>query len=730
MDLLTLLIGAAFYVLFAVSIQRYLQHRGALELAVVLVFTSTAALFLLNLVNIALPAVSPILSPVAVTLLVAQPALMVRLVGLIMPLPRWAGPAAVTGFVVAIAGYYLTGRSVPALLFLVAYFGVTEVLAALMLLVEARRRVGFPRVRLATAGVASILFGLAIIVSGTAAAARGGAGTADPGITAFSRFLALIAGMGYLVAFVPPRWLREIVHRALAFDLVRSIVASPTGTEPRVLWGALASTASTILGTPWVRIARGDDVVATSESDAGESTWPASEAAEDGDTATGRPRVGIDLITEGRTTATLTAVLAGRPLFLEDDVELLELLGSLTARAVEREEAVARLTDATRALDEAGAVRASEARFRALLDAEPNAILSVDASGTIRWCTRSAATMFQATEASLVGRRLDEVVAPGDEARGAASSQAGIDRYETVGTRADGETFPAEVALSHLELDGEPAQLAVIADVTWRQDADEIRDRFIGVLSHELRTPITSIFGGTQVLLHRGAQLDPGTRDALLEDVAAESERLQRMIENLLILARVERGAEVVDVVPVLMHRILPDVVAREQANWPAMTITSEVEPGLPLVAGDDASVALVLRNLISNAGKYAGGAAQVQVTATRDGSGGVAVRVEDDGPGIDPAEAEALFGLYFRSRISATAQGSGIGLFVCRRLIEAMGGQTWARARPEGGAEFGFTLPAWPEETLEADEPRRHAAPTSAAVGAAREVRLEPRSA
>ena len=112
------------------------------------------------------------------------------------------------------------------------------------------------------------------------------------------------------------------------------------------------------------------------------------------------------------------------------------------------------------------------------------------------------------------------------------------------------------------------------------------------------------------------------------------------------------------------------------------MTITSDVEPGLPLVAGDEASLALILRNLISNAGEVRGRRRRhVEVTAARDESGGVAVLVQDDGPGIDPAEAEALFGLYFRSRSSATAQGSGIGLFVCRRLVEAMGGRTWARA-------------------------------------------------
>ena len=92
MDVLTVLIVIAFYFVFAASIRRYLQHRGVVELAVVLVFSSTAALFAIAAVNAIVPALSPIMSPLAVTLLVAQPALMVRLVGLIVPMPRWARP--------------------------------------------------------------------------------------------------------------------------------------------------------------------------------------------------------------------------------------------------------------------------------------------------------------------------------------------------------------------------------------------------------------------------------------------------------------------------------------------------------------------------------------------------------------------------------------------------------------------------------------------------------------
>lgn len=698
MDLLTLLISVAFFVPFAASIRRYVEHRGSLELAVVLVFSSTAALFAVAVVDRILPAIAPYASPIAVALLVAQPVLMLRLVGLFVGLSRWTLPAAVAGFGISIALYYATNRSVASILLLIGYFAVTELVAALALIADASRRQGFPRLRLVIAGIASILFGLSVFIAGGASAARGGA-DAGPAVMALTRLIALLAGLGYVAAFVPPRWLREFGHRALAFDLVRSIVASPTGTDQRLLWHALAVAAGRILGTPEIHVETPDGVrVGDPDAHAAIGPPPAT-AARSRSTTTIR----VPLVSEGRLVAVLAAELAERPLFLEDDLKLIELLGSLTARAVEREEAVARLADATRQVGEAAAVRASEARFRALLDAEPNAMLSLDPDGLIGWATRSAARMFGVAEPDLNGLRFDALVASSLDRQATTSPADTPHHFESTATASGGRTFPVEVTLTDVEFDGAHSRLAVVSDVTWRHEEGAMRDRFIGVLSHELRTPITSIYGGTQLLLHR-AGLDGATRDELLGDVAAESERLLRIIENLLVLARIERGADVADIGPVMLHRILPEVAEREHAMWPNLSLTLDIPGSLPLVAGDEASISLVLRNLISNAAKYAGADANVQVEAAADPTGAVAVRVTDDGPGIDPGEAEDLYTLYFRSKASAGAPGSGIGLFVCRQLVEAMGGRTWAIRAAGGGAEFGFTLPGYADEDRAVD--------------------------
>jgi len=105
------------------------------------------------------------------------------------------------------------------------------------------------------------------------------------------------------------------------------------------------------------------------------------------------------------------------------------------------------------------------------------------------------------------------------------------------------------------------------------------------------------------------------------------------------------------------------------------------------------------MRNLLSNAAKYGGPGSTVEVVIV-DGDEEVQVLVRDDGPGINEEEASKLFNLYFRAaQQAAAAPGAGIGLFVCRELVTTMGGRIWAKPRPEGGAEFGFGLPAYPEE-------------------------------
>lgn len=260
----------------------------------------------------------------------------------------------------------------------------------------------------------------------------------------------------------------------------------------------------------------------------------------------------------------------------------------------------------------------------------------------------------------------------------------------------------ATIAVSSMPIRAEDgtivAAVATVIDITRRREAEHLRDAFIGVLSHELRTPITSIFGGSKVLLREDPEFDETVRKGILQDLADEAERLNRMVENLLVLARVERGVPLGGQEPILLQRLLPRIVGEEARQWPLMDLRLVVPDDLPTVAGDESYVDQVMRNLISNAGKYGPttGVVTVEVRVPDDGHE-VHVAVVDEGQGIDEAETGKFFELFFRSAsVSHKTAGSGIGLFVSRHLVEGMGGRMWARSRREGGSEFGFSLPVY----------------------------------
>jgi len=230
--------------------------------------------------------------------------------------------------------------------------------------------------------------------------------------------------------------------------------------------------------------------------------------------------------------------------------------------------------------------------------------------------------------------------------------------------------------------------------------ASELRDAFNGIISHELRTPITAIYGGAKLLARRDRELAPDVRRELISDLESETDRLYRLVEDLLVLSRSERGTVERADDPVVVQRVVERVVRSEQDRWPGITFVAETRPA-STARGDDTYVEQVVRNLLSNAAKYSPSGSTVSAVVDETAEG-VRVRVLDQGAGLDPAETARLFELYYRSPATAgKIGGAGIGLYVCRTLIEAMGGRIWATPRPEGGAEFGFILGRQAEDAV-----------------------------
>ena len=256
-------------------------------------------------------------------------------------------------------------------------------------------------------------------------------------------------------------------------------------------------------------------------------------------------------------------------------------------------------------------------------------------------------------------------------------------------------------------LDGRPTRMVgLVRDVTARRDAEadrdrllaaerqvqRIRDAFIEVLSHELRTPMTTIIGGAE-LLERG-HLPAERVLEVAHDVREEAERMTRLIEDLLVLSRAERGSLEISDEPVLVQRVVDRVTRDIQRRQPSLVIDIALPADLPPVRGELTYVEQILRNLVGNAAKYGPASGPIRIAgAAVDGH--VEIRVLDAGPGIQDEDLERVFELFYRSRETASrVSGAGIGLFVCRQLVELMGGRIWCRPRPAGGSEFGFNLP------------------------------------
>lgn len=227
--------------------------------------------------------------------------------------------------------------------------------------------------------------------------------------------------------------------------------------------------------------------------------------------------------------------------------------------------------------------------------------------------------------------------------------------------------------------------------------ANEAKDEFLSMMSHELRTPLTVINGGARILRSRAAQLDEATRTSIINDIEQESDRLFRMVENLLSMAHIE-FTEDAAIEPVLVQRLLDRVISSFRQRRPDRVVNVEVEAGLEAIAAEPTYLEQVVRNLLSNADKYSPTDTAVEIQVTHEGNE-AAIRVIDSGVGIEPDEAERIFERFYRSeRTSKLVGGSGVGLALCKRLVEAMSGRMWARPRPEGGLEVGFTLPLYEE--------------------------------
>lgn len=223
--------------------------------------------------------------------------------------------------------------------------------------------------------------------------------------------------------------------------------------------------------------------------------------------------------------------------------------------------------------------------------------------------------------------------------------------------------------------------------------ANAAKDEFLGLISHELRTPITTIYGNAEVLRRLGDRLEPEDREMAVSDIEQEAQRLSRLVDNIFVLARIEGGNELTPE-PLLARRLVDKVAAEHIQRFPHRQVRNHVGDDLPPLMAEPTYVDQILRNLVGNAEKYSPPGEPIDIESVQAGDM-VEFRVMDRGGGIPAGEEDKVFTAFYRSPSNAgKAAGTGIGLAVCRRLVEAQGGAIWAGPREGGGTVIRFTLP------------------------------------
>jgi two-component system sensor histidine kinase KdpD len=225
-----------------------------------------------------------------------------------------------------------------------------------------------------------------------------------------------------------------------------------------------------------------------------------------------------------------------------------------------------------------------------------------------------------------------------------------------------------------------------------RAETERLRNALLTSVSHDLRTPLATITGAATTILESGAHLDHRTQQELLESVREEADRLNRLVQNLLEMTRLESGALQLrrDWHP--LEEVVGAALGRLAKSLGTRRVTVNIPPDLPLVAIDDVLIEQVFVNLLENAIKYTppDSAIRILVSATDQS---VTVEVADHGPGLPKGHEARVFEKFYRAA-SDGRRGAGLGLAICRGVVAAHGGRIWAHNLPEGGVAFLFTLP------------------------------------
>jgi PAS domain S-box-containing protein len=345
-------------------------------------------------------------------------------------------------------------------------------------------------------------------------------------------------------------------------------------------------------------------------------------------------------------------------------------------------------------------VAGEKEKGEAILGQIADAIVAVDAAGQVTMWNAAAETITSLPASRALGASLADLLrrefGDVDGATLAAMEGAEPGPSEVRLVRGAREIWLSVAAAPLREPSQErPGRVYAIRDVSAERMLDQLKSDFVATVSHELRTPLTSIYGFAETLLRADVQFGEDDRQTFLRYIATESERLTRLVEGIMSVTRLEAGAVELELVPVDIAALGHEVATWAAGRSDAHTLELDLENGGLWARADADRVRQVLINLVDNAIKYSPAGGSVRVAARRRDRV-VEVRVSDEGIGISERDQRNLFRKFFRvdAAMSRGIRGIGLGLYLVRGFVAAMGGRIWVESREGRGSTFIFELP------------------------------------
>ncbi|HXG42406.1 MAG TPA: ATP-binding protein, partial [Dehalococcoidia bacterium] len=326
----------------------------------------------------------------------------------------------------------------------------------------------------------------------------------------------------------------------------------------------------------------------------------------------------------------------------------------------------------------------------AALDAAPYALLLLDAEGRVRFSNAAASALLGHEAAVLAAQPLSWFL-PQEEA---------VDALRRVRREGGAASLTVEgpggrpLELTAAAVGSGGRLLVSLRDLTELRRVDQVRRDFVANVSHELRTPLAALKSALEAL-RTGAKDDPQACELFLARAEEETERMARLVEELLELSRLEAGVDAFVPSPVDLMTVLARAVERmaPRAREAGLVLELDLPSQLPTVQGDAERLERAVLNLLDNAIKFTPAGGSVTVAAGET-DGGVLVTVRDTGVGIEPGDLPRVFERFYKADRSRRRPGAGLGLAIVKHIVEAHGGRVWAESAAGQGATFTIFLP------------------------------------